>query len=79
MIASVSGVVFVDVNEDGVYQANEPGIDGVLIDLSAALPPWFPWVSRFVTTAAVIGWFWRVRPKRWLQRPPLQLVARVAP
>lgn len=31
--ASISGVVFVDVNQDGIYQANEPGIDGSIIDL----------------------------------------------
>jgi hypothetical protein len=31
--ASISGVVFVDVNEDGIYQANEPGIDGTVIEL----------------------------------------------
>jgi hypothetical protein len=34
--ASISGVVFVDVNEDGVYQANEPGIDGAVIALRDA-------------------------------------------
>jgi hypothetical protein len=31
--ASVTGVVFVDVNNNGVYDANEPGIDGVTIQL----------------------------------------------
>ena len=32
-LASISGVVFVDVNSDGLMQANEPGIDGVTIEL----------------------------------------------
>jgi hypothetical protein len=31
--ASIMGVVFIDVNEDGIFQANEPGIDGVVIEL----------------------------------------------
>jgi hypothetical protein len=31
--ASITGVVFVDVNQDGEYDANEPGIDGVQIEL----------------------------------------------
>ena len=31
--ASISGVVFVDVNQNGLYDANEPGIDGVEIQL----------------------------------------------
>ena len=31
--ASITGVVFVDVNQNGLYEANEPGIDGVLIEL----------------------------------------------
>ena len=31
--ASITGVVFVDVNENGLYEANEPGIDGVIIEL----------------------------------------------
>lgn len=31
--ASISGVVFVDVNQNGLYDANEPGIDGVVIKL----------------------------------------------
>jgi hypothetical protein len=32
-LASISGVVFVDVNQNGLYDANEPGIDGVEIQL----------------------------------------------
>lgn len=32
-LASISGTVFVDVNANGVYEANEPGIDGVSIEL----------------------------------------------
>lgn len=32
-LASISGVVFVDVDQDGLYDANEPGIDGVTIEL----------------------------------------------
>jgi hypothetical protein len=31
--ASISGVVFVDVNQNGLFDANEPGIDGVVIKL----------------------------------------------
>jgi hypothetical protein len=31
--ASITGIVFVDVNENGVYEANEPGIDGIAIEL----------------------------------------------
>jgi len=31
--ASITGVVFVDVNQNGLYDANEPGIDGVVIEL----------------------------------------------
>ena len=31
--ASVTGAVFVDVNANGLYEANEPGIDGVAIEL----------------------------------------------
>lgn len=31
--ASITGFVFVDVNENGVYEAKEPGIDGVTIEL----------------------------------------------
>lgn len=31
--ASITGTVFVDVNKNGVYEANEPGVDGVLIEL----------------------------------------------
>jgi hypothetical protein len=32
-LASISGVVFVDVNQNGLFDANEPGIDGVTISL----------------------------------------------
>ena len=32
-LASITGTVFVDVNENDLYDANEPGIDGVLIEL----------------------------------------------
>ncbi len=32
-LASISGVVFVDVNQNGSFDANEPGIDGVVIKL----------------------------------------------
>ena len=32
-LASISGVVFVDVNHNGLFDANEPGIDGVVIKL----------------------------------------------
>jgi hypothetical protein len=32
-LASISGVVFVDVNQNGVFDANEPGIDGVVVKL----------------------------------------------
>lgn len=47
-----------------------PG-DGMLIDLRGTLPPWFPLVSRLLTTALVIFWMvgradgrrsWGVRP-----------------
>ena len=31
--ASITGEVFVDVNQNGLYDANEPGIDGVVIEL----------------------------------------------
>jgi hypothetical protein len=31
--ASISGVVFVDVNENGLFEANEPGVDGITIHL----------------------------------------------
>ena len=31
--ASITGVVFVDVNQNNVYDANEPGINGVTVDL----------------------------------------------
>jgi len=31
--ANITGVVFVDVNENGAYDANEPGIDGITIEL----------------------------------------------
>ncbi len=31
--ASISGVVFVDVNQNGLFDANEPGIDGVVVKL----------------------------------------------
>ncbi|MCH8042963.1 MAG: hypothetical protein IID44_04525 [Planctomycetes bacterium] len=31
--ASISGVVFVDVDQDGLFDANEPGIDGVAVEL----------------------------------------------
>jgi len=31
--ASITGTVFVDVNENGVYEANEPGIEGITIEL----------------------------------------------
>ncbi len=31
--ASITGEVFVDVNQNGLYDANEPGIDGVIIEL----------------------------------------------
>ncbi len=31
--ASISGVVFVDVNENGLFDANEPEIDGVTVEL----------------------------------------------
>jgi YVTN family beta-propeller protein len=31
--ASISGAVFVDVNENGLYEANEPGINGVTMEL----------------------------------------------
>ena len=31
--ASITGSVFVDVNENGLFDANEPGLDGVVIDL----------------------------------------------
>ena len=31
--ASISGVVYIDVNQNGLYDANEPGIDGVEIQL----------------------------------------------
>jgi len=31
--ASITGVVFVDVNENGVYEANEPGINGITVEL----------------------------------------------
>jgi hypothetical protein len=31
--ASISGVVFVDVNQNQAYDANEPGVDGVTIEL----------------------------------------------
>lgn len=30
---SISGIVYVDVNQDGIFQANEPGIDAVTIEL----------------------------------------------
>ena len=32
-LPSITGAVYVDVNQDGVFQANEPGIDGVMIEL----------------------------------------------
>ncbi len=32
-LASITGTVFVDVNQNGLYEANEAGIDGVLIEL----------------------------------------------
>jgi hypothetical protein len=32
-LASITGVVFVDVNQNGLFEANETGIDGVLIEL----------------------------------------------
>jgi hypothetical protein len=32
-LANVSGVVFVDVNHNGLFDANEPGIDGVTVKL----------------------------------------------
>lgn len=32
-LPSITGTVFVDANENGVYEANEMGIDGVLIEL----------------------------------------------
>ena len=32
-LASITGTVFVDVNGNGLYDANEPGIDGVCINL----------------------------------------------
>ncbi|UCE50623.1 MAG: cadherin domain-containing protein, partial [Phycisphaerales bacterium] len=31
--ASITGTVFVDINGNGVYEANEPGIDGIAIEL----------------------------------------------
>lgn len=31
--ASISGVVYVDVNQNGLFDGNEPGIDGVVINL----------------------------------------------
>ena len=31
--ASITGTVFVDINSNGLYEANEPGINGVLIEL----------------------------------------------
>jgi len=31
--ASITGTIFIDVNENGVYEANEPGIDGITIEL----------------------------------------------
>jgi len=31
--ASITGTVFVDVNENGLFDANEPGIDGVVVEL----------------------------------------------
>ncbi|MCC9600963.1 Ig-like domain-containing protein [Stieleria sp. JC731] len=32
-MASISGVVFVDVNQNGQFDANEPGINGVVVEL----------------------------------------------
>lgn len=32
-LASITGDVFVDVNENGLREANEPGIDGVIVEL----------------------------------------------
>ena len=47
-----------------------PG-DGVLIDLTAWLPSWFPILSRLVTTSFFAWWFFRPNPKRrpWMVRP----------
>lgn len=48
-----------------------PG-DGVLVDLSATLPAWFPLASRTLTTAALLAWLLRSPgvPASWLRRPP---------
>ena len=34
---TISGMVFVDVNGDGVLQVNEPGIDGVPVQLTGGV------------------------------------------
>ena len=48
-----------------------PG-DGMLLDLRATLPAWFPWVSRIMTTSLFFWWLvGRTGRKRtWLIRPP---------
>lgn len=47
-----------------------PG-DGMLVDLRASLPAWFPWASRAVTTGIFAWWFLiHTSPKRpWSVRP----------
>ena len=47
-----------------------PG-DGMLVDLTAVLPAWFPLASRLATTALFGWWFvMRTRVQRsWAQRP----------
>ncbi len=47
-----------------------PG-DGMLVDLRATLPAWFPWASRIFTTGIFAWWFFlHTSPKRpWSVRP----------
>lgn len=47
---------------------------GVLVDLSAVLPGWFPLVSQSVTSAFFL-WFLVLRPssnRAWMKRPPFE-------
>jgi len=55
---SITGAVFVDVNENGLYDANEPTIDGVVIELlDASGVPVLDGVGNPVTTTTVDGYY----------------------
>jgi uncharacterized delta-60 repeat protein len=57
--ASVTGVVFLDVNANGIFEANEPGIDGVTIELlDAAGNPVLDEANNPVTATTSDGGFY---------------------